>query len=215
MIERGELETRHIRLSPAVVLNTFKAGVALREIEHRIVVGADVSDQQRAVGTRGARTGELEPRDTLRGALEPRDTVRRRRPRPKLQPGGDPERAKKVLRRRQRPDVQRSDEPEQLDYSTPASRTAADKQPWTRYEIKSWLGNGPTAKDDQYFAVRGRERAQRLAQDMIREYKERDVPEFEIGIFEARGNRMVWYFSTDHERRGISPMENPLDFLDE
>lgn len=79
-----------------------------------------------------------------------------------------------------------------------------------RYDIRSWSGTGATAAADQYWRVWGRRRAQSLADSVVREYKERDVRDFEVCIFEIRSGALIWFFSTDRERKGLPPLEERI-----
>lgn len=80
-----------------------------------------------------------------------------------------------------------------------------------RYDIRSWLGTGRTADADQYSRAWGRRRAQKLADSIIRDYRERDVTDFEVCIFETRGDALIWFFSTDREREGQPPPEERIE----
>lgn len=102
-------------------------------------------------------------------------------------------------------------EPRPAPWAGAASNVAAEEptrhSPLLRsrcgYDIKSWLGTGRTADADQYWRVWGRRRAQKLADGIVRDYKEQDLRDFEVCIFEARGDALIWFFSTDREREGL------------
>jgi len=77
-----------------------------------------------------------------------------------------------------------------------------------RYEVRSWIGTGPSAEGDQWWKCWGRGRAQRLAESVVAEYKKQGCTAFEVMIFGA-GRRVppLWYFSTDRERDGLPPLD--------
>jgi hypothetical protein len=76
-----------------------------------------------------------------------------------------------------------------------------------RYEVRSWIGTGPSAEGDQWWKCWGRRRAQRMAEGVVAEYKERGVADFEVMIFEAgKGARSRWFFSAEREREGLPPL---------
>jgi hypothetical protein len=77
-----------------------------------------------------------------------------------------------------------------------------------RYEVRSWLGTGHDAEGDHWWKCWGRKRAQRMAEGVVAEYKARGVADFEVMIFGAgKGAEALWYFSTDHEREGLPPLD--------
>jgi hypothetical protein len=78
-----------------------------------------------------------------------------------------------------------------------------------RYEIVSWA-NG---ERDQMWKVWGRQRAQKVADETIRDNREAKIPTFEVGIFDSDAE-LVWYFSTDREREGLPPLlEGEVDLI--
>jgi hypothetical protein len=80
-----------------------------------------------------------------------------------------------------------------------------------RYDIRSWVGTGRTAESDQYWRVWGRRRARKLADGIVRDYKEQNVSDFEVCIFETRGDALIWFFSTDREREGLPPLQERIE----
>lgn len=80
-----------------------------------------------------------------------------------------------------------------------------------RYDVRTWLGTGATAEPDKWWRVWGRRRAQNLAQGAIRDYEDDGVSEFDVCIFETRTDAIIWFYSTDRERRGLPPLEDRIE----
>jgi hypothetical protein len=76
-----------------------------------------------------------------------------------------------------------------------------------RYEITTWIGSGSEAQVDQKWKCWGRGKAQKIAQEVIEEYKARGVPDFEVMIFTGgTPPRSEWFFSAEQERQGYPPV---------
>jgi hypothetical protein len=79
-----------------------------------------------------------------------------------------------------------------------------------RYVVHSWLGRGRAAEPHQVWKTWGRKRAQKAADSLVREYREQKLSDFEVTISEARSLTVVWFFSTDREREGLPPLDEPI-----
>jgi hypothetical protein len=66
----------------------------------------------------------------------------------------------------------------------------------------TWVGG----EQDQYWGLWGRRRVRKFVDRLIYQYKEQNVSDFEVGIFDKRGN-MLWYSSSKREREGLPPLE--------
>ena len=46
-----------------------------------------------------------------------------------------------------------------------------------------------------------------VGHEVIQEFRAQGLSDFEVGIDDDRADDLLWYFSTDRERKGLPPLE--------